>query len=52
MTITQAIKITEDIIKTNNELIEEEDDSDFAEYLINQNKALQILISFTKVVLN
>ena len=53
MTIAQAIKTVESIINSNNELIEREKaDNDFAVFLKQQNRALEILLEYVKGQLN
>ena len=53
MTIEQAIKTVESIINSNNELIEREKaDNDFAVFLKQQNRALEILLEYVKGQLN
>ena len=53
MTIEQAIKTVESIINSNKELIEREKaDNDFAIFLTQQNRALEILLEYVKGQLN
>lgn len=53
MTIAQAIKTVDSIINSNNELIEREKaDNDFAVFLKQQNRALEILLEYVKGQLN
>ena len=53
MTIEQAIKTVESIINSNKELIEREKaDNDFAVFLKQQNRALEILLEYVKGQLN
>ena len=53
MTIEQAIKTVESIINSNKELIEREKaDNDFAAFLKQQNRALEILLEYVKGQLN
>ena len=53
MTIEQAIKTVDSIINSNKELIErEKEDNDFAVFLKQQNRALEILLEYVKGQLN
>ena len=53
MTIEQAIKTVDSIINSTNELIEREKaDNDFAVFLKQQNRALEILLEYVKGQLN
>lgn len=53
MTIAQAIKTVKSIINSNKKLIEREKaDNDFAIFLTQQNRALEILLEYVKGQLN